>query len=94
MNREDKTIFWSIIIVIVLLGFIYILNGCAPKPLCPSEDVVIVSSIGWPVVIPEGFLEDKDNFFTMEEFKEEMRKRSKRTKDKAIRFNLELEGGS
>lgn len=64
-----KRLFFLLVIVIV---------GCAtvPKcPPCPPEDAYTMTEMGFPVLIPRGYFDDPNNWFTEQQIKDVMEKR-------------------
>ena len=59
--------FKTIIAVGVLVALVLVL-GCATKCICPTEERIIMSPMGMPLTIPEGFFDDDDNSFSRPEF--------------------------
>jgi len=64
----------TIILSIILAGG-FLMFGCAHKcPSCPPEDAFILAPYAGPVLMPKGFLDDRDNWKNKKDFEEWIQK--------------------
>lgn len=68
-----KSILILVTIVTFLVSSVFFLSGCVTCSPCPTQDSIIIIRTGYgyhPVRIKKGLFDDKENWFTEQEYKD------------------------